>query len=81
MSRSQTQTDSVSQAPIARASGLLAERVGKFALLPVSDSGKWSYTAKGSVDFLSETTLRLDGAGGQTCTILPQAMFFVDLAA
>jgi hypothetical protein len=21
------------------------------------------------------------GAGGQTCTILPQAMFFVDLAA
>jgi len=23
----------------------------------------------------------LDGAGGQTCTILPQAMFFVDLAA
>jgi hypothetical protein len=22
-----------------------------------------------------------DGAGGQTCTILPQAMFFVDLAA
>jgi len=24
---------------------------------------------------------RSDGAGGQTCTILPQAMFFVDLAA
>ena len=28
-----------------------------------------------------EETARTNGAGGQTCTILPQAMFFVDLAA
>ena len=50
------------------ARALLAERVGKFTLLPVFDSAEWSYTAKGSVDFLSETTLRVDGAGGQNRT-------------
>ena len=63
------------------ARALLAERVGKFTLLTASDSGEWSYTANGSVDFFDGTTLRVDGAGGPACTVLPQAKFFVDLAA
>ena len=50
------------------ARALLAERVGKFTLAPVSDSGDWSYTAKGSVDFFGGSTLRVGGAGGQNRT-------------
>jgi len=53
----------------------------EFILLPVSDSGKWNYRAAGSVDLFREKLVRVDGAGGQTCTILPQTVFFVDLAA
>jgi len=41
-----------------------------------------THFAHGQVDFFGEqATVWMDGAGGQTCTILPQAMFFVDLAA
>ena len=47
---------------------LLAERVGRFTLSRVTDSGEWSYTANGSVDFFGETALRVDGAGGQNRT-------------
>ncbi len=50
------------------ARAVLAERVGTFTLSPVSDSGEWSYSAKGSLDFFGETTLRVDGAGGQNRT-------------
>ena len=50
------------------ARALIAERVGKFTLLPVSDSGEWSYTARGSVDFFGDACLRVDGAGGQNWT-------------
>jgi site-specific DNA recombinase len=50
------------------ARAVLAERVGTFTLSPVSDSGEWSYTARGSVDFFGQTTLRVDGAGGQNRT-------------
>ena len=63
------------------ARALLAERVGKFTLLPASDSGEWGYVAKGSVDFFDGTTLRVDGAGGAACTILPTAKFLVEVAA
>jgi hypothetical protein len=47
---------------------MLAERIGKFTLSRVSDSGAWSSTANGSVDFFGETTLCVDGAGGQNRT-------------
>ena len=36
----------------------------------------------GKVDFFGEGELaHSDGAGGPACTVLPQANFFVDLAA
>jgi hypothetical protein len=66
---------------VLKARALLAEQFGKFTLTPVSDSGRWSYSAKGSVDLFGEATLRLRGAGGPACTILPQAKFFIDFAA
>jgi hypothetical protein len=34
-----------------------------------------------SLESLGESLVRVDGAGGPACTILPQAVFFVDLAA
>src|SRR5260370_34326574 len=52
------------------ARALLAERVAKFTLFPSSYSAEWSYTAKGSLGFLSETTLRVDGAGGLSGTMI-----------
>jgi hypothetical protein len=47
---------------------MVAERFGRFTLSPVSDSGKWSYTAKVSVDILGQDLLPVDGAGGQNRT-------------
>jgi hypothetical protein len=67
---------------IQEARALLAEQVGKFTLERVSEYGKMSFKANGKIDFFGqEAFTRVGGAGGQTCTILPQAMFFVDLAA
>jgi hypothetical protein len=60
----------------------LAEHFGVFKLEPVSENGKLTYRAHGKVDFFGDRAVaRTDDAGGLTCTILPQAMFFVDLAA
>ena len=53
---------------IHEARAAFAEMFGTFTLSPISDSGEWRYTAKGSVDFFSETTVRVDGAGGQNRT-------------
>ena len=53
---------------IHEARAALAEMFGTFKLSPISDSGEWSYTAKGSVDFFSQTTVPVDGAGGGNCT-------------
>ena len=60
----------------------LAERIGQLTLQATNENGKKRYLAHGKVDFFGEEELaHSDGAGGQTCTMLPQAMFFVDLAA
>jgi hypothetical protein len=60
----------------------LVERVGQLTLEATNENEKKTYLAHGKVDFFGEVELaHSDGAGGQTCTILPQAMFFVDLAA
>ena len=53
---------------IHEARAALAEMFGTFKLSPISDSGEWSYTAKGSADFFSQTTVRVVGAGGQNRT-------------
>ena len=51
-------------------------------LVSARAAGGRSLFAPVEVDFfLDAAMVRTDGAGGQTCTILPQAMFFVDLAA
>lgn len=47
---------------------LLAEQFGKFTLSPILDAGRWSYTAKGSIDLFGEKLVRVDGAGGQNRT-------------
>jgi len=49
---------------IHEARAALAEMFGTFTLSPISDSGEWSYTAKGAIDFFGETAVRVDGAGG-----------------
>ena len=59
----------------------MAEQFGKFTLSRVKDAQGWSYKAQGSVNFFGDSLARVDGAGGPVCTILPHAMFFVDLAA
>jgi DNA invertase Pin-like site-specific DNA recombinase len=51
------------------AHSLLAERFGKFTLLPIEEAGNWSYTAKGSVDLFGEGLVRVGGAGGPDCTV------------
>jgi hypothetical protein len=67
---------------IHEARALLAEQVGKFALDRVPENGEISFKASGQIYFFGdEAFTRVGGAGGQSCTILPQAMFFVDLAA
>jgi hypothetical protein len=64
------------------ARAVLAEHFGTFTLEPTIQDGEPMYLAHGKVDFFGEEAMaRPGGAGGQTCTILPQAMFFVDLAA
>jgi hypothetical protein len=69
-------------AAIHEARALLAEQIGNFTLERVQENGKISFKANGNIDFFGEEALtRVNGAGGQSCTILPQAMFFVDLAA
>jgi hypothetical protein len=51
------------------ARGLLAERLGKITLEPVSENGKAVYRAVGEVDFFGEEGFtRVDGAGGPACT-------------
>src|SRR5438128_7280758 len=65
-----------------QARAALAEHFGAFTLEPVTQAGKTTYLAHGKVDFFGDEAMaRTGGAGGQTCTILPQAMFFVDVAA
>jgi hypothetical protein len=54
----------------------------KFILEQIAESGKISFRANGQIDFFREEPLLIGrGAGGPVCTILPLAMFFVDLAA
>jgi hypothetical protein len=60
---------------------VIAERVGVFTLWPSTESGKWSYTAKGSMDFFGLTTRRADGAGGQNRTLQPTIPLCIALAA
>ncbi len=70
------------RAAIHEARALLAEQIATFTLERVSEDGKISFKANGAIDSFGDKAFTcLDGAGGQTCTILPQAMFFVDLAA
>ena len=60
----------------------LAARVGQLTLEATNENGKKTYLAHGKVDFFGEEELaHSDGAEGPVCTILPQAKFFVDLAA
>jgi hypothetical protein len=60
----------------------IAERVGQFTLGATSENGKRMYLAHGKVDLLGGKELaHSGGAGGPACTVLPQANFFVDLAA
>ena len=66
---------------IREARALLAEQFGKFTVNRVPDADGWSYKAEGSVNFFGENLVRVDGAGGPACTILPQAKFFVHFAA
>ena len=71
-------------AAVHEARALLAEQIGKFTLERVSDAegGKIAFKANGQIDFFGEEALtRVGGSGGPACTILPQAKFFVDLAA
>jgi hypothetical protein len=68
-------------ANVHEARALLAEQFRKFTLSPIVDAGRWSYTAKGSVDLFGEKLVRVDGAGGPACTVLPQANFLVEVAA
>jgi hypothetical protein len=61
---------------------MLAEHFGTFTLEPTIQDGEPVYLAHGKVDFFGDEAMaRTGGAGGQTCMILPQAKFFVDLAA
>ena len=67
---------------VEKAHEALAESVGKLTLEATIDNGKRTYLAHGRVDFFGEAEmLHSGGAGGPACTILPQAKFFVDLAA
>jgi len=60
----------------------LAEQIGKFTLEQVSEGGKFSFRDNGQIDFFGEEALTsVGGAGGPAFTALPQAKFFVDLAA
>jgi hypothetical protein len=69
-------------AAVHEARALLAEQIGKFTLEQVAEGGKIRFKASGQIDFFGEEALtRVGGAGGPVCTILPLAMFFVDLAA
>jgi site-specific DNA recombinase len=64
------------------ARAVLAEHFGTFTLEPGIQNGEPVYLAHGKVDFFGEEVMaRTGGAGGPVCTILPQAKFFVDLAA
>jgi hypothetical protein len=65
------------------ARAVLAEHFGTFTLEPTIQDGEPVYLAHGKVDFFGKKRWRERVVpGGQTCTIpLPQAMFFVDLAA
>jgi site-specific DNA recombinase len=59
----------------AQTRAIFAKHIEKITLTPTGEhyvaSGTWNFVGRGSIG----------GAGGQTCTILPQAMCFVDLAA
>jgi hypothetical protein len=69
-------------AAVHEARALLVEQIGKFTLEQVAECGKISFKASGQIDFFGKEALTsVGGAGGPVCTILPQAMFFVDLAA
>jgi hypothetical protein len=60
---------------------VLTEHFGTFKLEPVNEKGKLIYRAHGRVDFFGDRAVaQTGGAGGAAGTILPQTMFFVDLA-
>ena len=60
---------------VAQTHALFARHIEKITLTPTGEhyvaSGTWNFVGRGSID----------GAGVPACTILPQAKFFVDLAA
>jgi hypothetical protein len=65
-----------------RRMGRLPSALAKLTLAATNENGKKTYLFNGKVDFFGEEKLaHSDGAGGPVCTILPQAKFFVDLAA
>jgi hypothetical protein len=62
---------------VCRARALLAEQFGNFTLNRVKDAHGWSYKAEGSVNFFGDSLVRVDGAGGPACTVLPQVQLRV----